>query len=105
MSGAGFGVVGSAVLSEPPAPADGVQACQSRENDECFQICDEKTGRPLTGLRYRIEGATVSVEGVTDAQGRTERVHTGRRVEMLTVFILHGGQEAEDETDEPPTCP
>ncbi|MGF6597623.1 hypothetical protein P3T23_002340 [Paraburkholderia sp. GAS448] len=43
--------------------------------DEQFTLLDSYTGQPLSGVRYRVHVAFGKVyAGVTDAQGRTERV-------------------------------
>jgi type VI secretion system secreted protein VgrG len=56
--------------------------------NEAFQIKDEKTGQPLPFLNYRIEREDGSSEhGRTDAEGRTQRVHSSR-AEKVKLFIL-----------------
>jgi hypothetical protein len=57
-------------------------ACQCRERsadrfDEGFTLKDN-AGKRLTGVRYRVRvGSSVLASGVTDSQGRTQRISTG----------------------------
>lgn len=51
--------------------------------NEAFVVLDEETKQPLAHVRYRLESASgVMVEGVTDAQGRTQRIFTSKREEL-----------------------
>ncbi|SIT37378.1 conserved hypothetical protein [Paraburkholderia piptadeniae] len=44
--------------------------------DEQFTLKDAN-GRPLAGVHYRVRiGSDVTASGITDAQGRTKRIHT-----------------------------
>jgi uncharacterized Zn-binding protein involved in type VI secretion len=58
-------------------------------HDEQFTLRDSGTGKPLTGVRYRITLHSGEImAGVTDAAGRTQRV-TSKGAEGLTLEILH----------------
>ena len=51
--------------------------------NEAFVVLNEETKQPMAHVRYRLESASgVMVEGVTDAQGRTQRVFTAKREEL-----------------------
>lgn len=67
----GGGSPAAAALSKAPA------AAPSSRFDEQFRAVDEKSGKPVAGLPYRIELEDGSqVRGVTDAEGHTQRVST-----------------------------
>ena len=56
--------------------------------NEAFVVRDEKTQLPLSHVPYRIESESgVTLEGRTDAEGRTERLFTPKK-EKLTLFLL-----------------
>ena len=56
--------------------------------NEAFVVLNEKTGEPMTHVRYRLESASGSViEGVTDAQGRVQRLFTAKP-EELRLFLM-----------------
>lgn len=58
--------------------------------DEQFVLVHHRTGRPLEGVRYWITKASGKVtSGVTDTQGRTQRITTDR-AERLSLEIEHG---------------
>ncbi|MGX4640931.1 type VI secretion system Vgr family protein [Massilia sp. SYSU DXS3249] len=55
--------------------------------NEAFVIMDEETKQPMAHVRYRLESASgVKLEGVTDAQGRTQRIFTSKS-EKLTLHL------------------
>lgn len=89
----GYQHLGDKVCAEQDKPAQVVQPCQSPVHDEQFLLRDKHTGKPLAGARYRIEGPQTLLEGRTDKDGYTARVHTGDRPENLKVYLL--GEEAE----------
>lgn len=56
--------------------------------DEFFVIQDD-SGNPITNYGYRIVTATGEVhEGVTDGEGRTAVINTGRQSQGLTLSLL-----------------
>ncbi|WP_323142420.1 type VI secretion system Vgr family protein [Massilia phyllosphaerae] len=55
--------------------------------NEAFVVLDEDTKQPMAHVRYRLESASgVQVEGITDAQGRTQRIFTSKS-EVLTLHL------------------
>ena len=55
--------------------------------NEAFVIMDEETKQPMAHVRYRLESASgVKLEGMTDAQGRTQRIFTSKS-EKLTLHL------------------
>lgn len=55
--------------------------------NEAFVIVDDETKQPMAHVRYRLESASgVKLEGVTDAQGRTQRIFTPKS-EKLTLHL------------------
>lgn len=51
--------------------------------NEAFVIRNEETKEPMAYVRYRLESANgVTIEGITDAMGRTQRIFTSRREEL-----------------------
>jgi Rhs element Vgr protein len=51
--------------------------------NEAFVVLNEETKQPMANVRYRLESASgVIVDGITDAQGRTQRVFTAKREEL-----------------------
>ncbi|QNA90909.1 type VI secretion system tip protein VgrG [Massilia sp. Dwa41.01b] len=73
---------------ELTGPADGSVSKPSLPKakeiyNEAFVVLDEETKQPLAHVRHRLESASgVMVEGVTDAQGRTQRIFTSKREEL-----------------------
>ncbi|MGS0897429.1 hypothetical protein ACVBGC_33680 [Burkholderia stagnalis] len=64
------------------------------EHDEQYVLCDERSGRPLAHVRYRIyttSGRIVS--GVTDSEGNTQRVTT-RHAEKLRLEVMENSNDA-----------
>ena len=57
--------------------------------NEAFVVKDEETGQPVAHVRYRIEDDAGQLlgGGVTDQQGRTERVHSGA-AKQIHLFLL-----------------
>ncbi len=56
--------------------------------NEAFRVLDETTKQPLKNVKYRIESASGKVfEGITDAEGQTNRVFTPKR-DTLKLFLL-----------------
>jgi type VI secretion system secreted protein VgrG len=55
--------------------------------NEAFVVLNEETKEPMAHVRYRLESASgVQVEGITDAQGRTQRIFTSKS-EALTLHL------------------
>jgi type VI secretion system secreted protein VgrG len=55
--------------------------------NEAFVVKDEKTGEPLPHVRYLLESESgVKIEGVTDAEGRVQRLFSGKP-EQLKTFL------------------
>jgi hypothetical protein len=77
-----------AVMDESDVDLSPVQGCTSSDHDEQFVLTDRRTGRPLVRALYRIEGPGILVEGRTDEQGRTERIHTAGRAKGLVVHQI-----------------
>lgn len=65
------------------------QASELHRYNEAFVVKDEETGEVLAHVRYRIEDASgnLLLQGVTDDQGRTGRVHTAK-AEQVKLFLL-----------------
>lgn len=82
-----------ASMKELAGPADGsFNAPPVPRNqtlfDEQFVLTDKHTGAPMAYVPYRIEGPEgVVARGVTDAAGRTQRVHTGAKSQQLKLFL------------------
>jgi type VI secretion system VgrG family protein len=56
--------------------------------NEAFVVLDEETRAPLANVRYRLESASgMTVEGITDALGRTQRLFTPKS-EALKLYLL-----------------
>nr|WP_314543770.1 type VI secretion system tip protein TssI/VgrG [uncultured Massilia sp.] len=56
--------------------------------NEAFVVLDEETKEPMRHVRYRLESDSgITVEGVTDALGRTQRLFTPKS-EKLTLYLL-----------------
>ena len=57
--------------------------------NEAFVVKNEETGEILPHVRYRIEDTqgNMLAQGLTDAEGRTTRVHTSK-AEAIKLFIL-----------------
>jgi type VI secretion system secreted protein VgrG len=81
-----------ASMKELSGPANGSAAATALPKarqiyNEAFVVLDEETKQPMAHVRYRIESASgVSIEGVTDALGRTQRIFTSRS-EALTLHL------------------
>lgn len=55
--------------------------------NEAFVIIDDETKRPMAHVRYRLESASgLKLEGVTDAQGRTQRIFTPKSEKLSLHF-------------------
>jgi len=55
--------------------------------NEAFVVLNEETKEPMAHVRYRLESASgVQVQGITDAQGRTQRIFTSKS-ESLTLHL------------------
>ncbi|HWP19968.1 MAG TPA: type VI secretion system tip protein TssI/VgrG [Burkholderiaceae bacterium] len=70
------------------ASADPVALAPAKDLfDECFRLTDRQSGQPLAYFRYRIEddSGQVLARGITDAEGKTVRVHTAnaRNIRLL----------------------
>jgi type VI secretion system secreted protein VgrG len=77
-----------ASMKELAGPADGsvsVAALPKAKDiyNEAFVIRNEETKEPMAHVRYRLESASgVTVEGITDALGRTQRIFTAKSEEL-----------------------
>jgi type VI secretion system secreted protein VgrG len=77
-----------ASMKELAGPADGsvsVAALPKAKEiyNEAFVIRNEETKEPMPHVRYRIESANgVTIEGITDALGRTQRIFTAKSEEL-----------------------
>lgn len=82
-----------ATLKEFAGPADGsmpqTTLPQAKQIfNEAFVVVDEETKQPLPFVRYQlVSSGGVTVEGLTDAHGRTQRIFT-RQSEQLTLHLL-----------------
>lgn len=64
------------------------------EHDEQYVLCDERSGRPLARVRYRICTALGQIfSGVTDFEGNTQRVTT-RHAEKLRLEVVEENSDA-----------
>lgn len=81
-----------ASMKELAGPMDGSVALAALPKakdifNEAFVVVNEETNAPLPYVRYRLESASgIKIEGITDAQGRTQRIFTSRS-EMLTLHL------------------
>ncbi|MBD8531778.1 MULTISPECIES: type VI secretion system Vgr family protein [unclassified Massilia] len=77
-----------ASMREVTGPADGSiskpDLPKAKEiYNEAFVVMNEETKQPMANVRYRLESASgVVVEGITDTQGRTQRIFTAKREEL-----------------------
>jgi len=77
-----------ASMKELAGPKDGSVSVpalpKAREiYNEAFVIRNEETKEPMAFVRYRLESASgVTIEGITDAMGRTQRIFTPRSEEL-----------------------
>jgi uncharacterized Zn-binding protein involved in type VI secretion len=87
--GEGGGAAQAAAAAAAPAAAAAAVAAAAlaaSKFDEQFQLVD-KGGKPLANAAYKIVSASgITVEGVTDAQGKTQRVKTTAE-EQLQIFL------------------
>ena len=87
--GGGGGGAGAAAAAAAPAiaaAAAAAAALATSKFDEQFQLVD-KRGQPLANAAYKIVSASgITVEGVTDAEGKTQRVKTSAE-EQLQIFL------------------
>jgi len=81
-----------ASMKELAGPADGsvpqpvLPAARDIYN-EAFVVVNEETKAPMAYVRYRLESASgLRVDGITDAQGRTQRIFTAKS-ETLTLHL------------------
>jgi type VI secretion system secreted protein VgrG len=76
---------------EGPSSTTIAQSDKSTFNEiynQAFVVRDEETGKPMAHVTYRLETEQgVVVSGITDAEGRTQRVFT-RKQEVLKLFLL-----------------
>jgi uncharacterized Zn-binding protein involved in type VI secretion len=85
-AGGGGGGGGAAQAAAAAAAAAPAAALAASKFDEQFQLVD-KGGKPLANAAYKIVSASgITVEGVTDAQGKTQRVKTTAE-EQLQIFL------------------
>jgi type VI secretion system VgrG family protein len=74
-----------------PANGSGAQTVLPQARpifNEAFVVLDEETRKPLPFVRYRlVSSGGATVEGLTDALGRTQRVFT-KQSEQLTLHLL-----------------
>ncbi|MGZ8314938.1 MAG: type VI secretion system Vgr family protein [Telluria sp.] len=76
-------------LAGPKDSSAGTRAVPKAKGiyNEAFVVLDEQTGEPMPNVPYRLESAGGAViEGITDAQGRVERVFTAKP-EELKLFL------------------
>lgn len=77
-----------ASMKELAGPKDGSASVpalpKAREiYNEAFVIRNEETKEPMAYVRYRLESASgVTIEGITDALGRTQRIFTAKREDL-----------------------
>ncbi|MBR8333693.1 hypothetical protein KDW69_18760 [Burkholderia ambifaria] len=65
----------------------------SDEHDEQYVLCDERSGRPLAYVRYRIRTMSGHVfSGVTDVDGNTRRITT-RGAERLRLEVVEDSSD------------
>jgi uncharacterized Zn-binding protein involved in type VI secretion len=84
--GGGAGAAAAAAAAPAIAAAAAAAAIAASKFDEQFQLVD-KRGKPLANAAYKIVSASgITVEGVTDAQGKTQRVKTAAE-EQLQIFL------------------
>lgn len=85
--GGGAGAATAAAAAAAPAIAAAAAAALAASKfDEQFQLVD-KRGKPLANAAYKIVSASgITVEGVTDAEGKTQRVKTAAE-EQLQIFL------------------
>ncbi|RQR40487.1 MULTISPECIES: hypothetical protein [unclassified Burkholderia] len=63
------------------------------EHDEQYVLCDERSGRPLAHVRYRIYTTSgLVISGVTDWEGHTRRITT-RRAEKLRLEVMENNRD------------
>lgn len=56
--------------------------------NEAFKVRNEESGEILAGVRYRIEGPEgILASGITDAEGKTIRVHTSKPTEIKLIIV------------------
>lgn len=66
----------------------------SAASDEQYVLCDERSGRPLARVRYRICTTSGQVfSGVTDFEGNTQRVTT-RHAEKIRLEVVEESSDA-----------
>lgn len=61
-----------------------------KDYDQHFEVLDEVTGQPMANRRYRITVDGLSFEGVTDSEGRTQRI-LAKDAMQATLEVLPGG--------------
>jgi uncharacterized Zn-binding protein involved in type VI secretion len=84
--GAGAANAAAAEAAAPAIAAAAAAALAASKFDEQFQLVD-KRGKPLANAAYKIVSASgITVEGVTDAEGKTQRVKTAAE-EQLQIFL------------------
>jgi len=83
-----------ASMKELTGPADGSAGKPSLPQakdlyNEAFVLNHEKTGEPMANVPYRLESASGQIlEGITDAEGRTQRLFTSK-AEQVKLFLLN----------------
>jgi uncharacterized Zn-binding protein involved in type VI secretion len=86
--GAAAATAAAATVAVAAAPAAAAAAAVPADSkfDEQFQLVD-KSGKPLANAAYKIVSASgITVEGTTDAEGKTQRVKTSAE-EQLQIFL------------------
>jgi hypothetical protein len=77
----------SAPFAGNQTPERSLSALSRATYDERVMLEDAQSGKPLANVPYRIvSGSRVLVSGVTDAQGRTQRVET-EGVHALELYV------------------
>lgn len=83
-----------AALTEPIRNHPESVCAINDEHDEQYVLCDERSGRPLVHVQYRIYTTSGRVfSGVTDFEGNTQRVAT-RRAEKLRLEVVENNDNA-----------
>jgi uncharacterized Zn-binding protein involved in type VI secretion len=61
-----------------------------KEYDQHFHVLDEETGEPLRHRRYRITVDGLTFEGVTDSNGKTQRVSSVHALSVELEILPEG---------------
>jgi type VI secretion system secreted protein VgrG len=74
---------------DTPGPENKPLNLSTKPHDEQFTLVNKVTGKPLVNAKYKIVKETgETIEGVTDAEGKTTRVITDG-AEQLMVHLIH----------------